>query len=83
MFVAISRGEDYESFRDAEDESQDYYANKVKEWRREQLRSMFDPMCWSRRKPRKSCYTGKRNFRKRKVSLDTEPSSQEDADRLL
>ena len=66
MFVATSRGEDYESFRDVEDESQDYYANKVKEWRREQLKTLFDPQClvWSRRK--NNCFV-KRSFGKRKV----------------
>ena len=63
------REEGYDTFRDVEDESQDFFTNRVQE-RREQLRNMLDPAClvWSRRTGQ--CWRGgKRSYNTRKVTL--------------
>lgn len=83
LFLATSRGEEHEKFKDFEDESQDYVADRVKEWRqRQQLRSMFDPNClvWTRRNS--NCFNGKkRSYDSRQARSDsTDNSVLQDAD---
>ena len=68
MFVATCRGDGYDTFRNVENDFQDRFRNKVNE-RREQIKSMFDPGCliWTRRNP--ECFSGKRSFDARQVSI--------------